>query len=119
MQSRRYEHFGINQQSLMWESLEEADMVFRRNERVRKARVRRDDQILKNIKRPFLEVYPKSTEWNCVLSFRELLNVLCRLKWSGNDSRQYTLWPINLSRDSKTLTQSPLRKDLRTGRRLC
>jgi hypothetical protein len=30
----------------MWESLEEADMVLRRNERVRKARVRRDDQIL-------------------------------------------------------------------------
>jgi hypothetical protein len=30
----------------MWESLEEADMVLRQNERVRKARARRDDQIL-------------------------------------------------------------------------
>jgi hypothetical protein len=30
----------------MWESLEEADMVLRRNERVRKARANRDDPIL-------------------------------------------------------------------------
>jgi hypothetical protein len=65
-----------------------------------------------NIKRQFLDVYHKSAEWIYALSFRELLNVLYRLKWSRNDGRQYTSWPIDLSRDSKALTQSLLHKGL-------